>query len=99
MCPLVSGISTKDSAISVELGTRALDIAVGRAALAQMEGNLEGSATCFNEENDDGVLQKGGHLVIKLLESEDVQGLIFFVLHSVFAFYLDGWFSVATSVL
>lgn len=74
MCPLVSGISTKDSAISVELGTRALDIAVGRAALAQMEGNLEGLATCSNEEND-GVLQKGGHLVIKLLESEDVQEL------------------------
>ncbi|XP_024021539.1 uncharacterized protein LOC21408036 isoform X2 [Morus notabilis] len=73
MCPPVSGITTTDSAISFELGMRALDIAVGRGASAQMEGYLEGSATCSNEEDDNGVLQKGGHLVIKLLESEDVQ--------------------------
>ncbi|KAM1445300.1 hypothetical protein ACFX2I_041353 [Malus domestica] len=42
MCPLVSGISSKDAALSLEL-------------------------------DDNGVLRRGGNLVIKLLESEDVQ--------------------------
>ncbi|KAL5733203.1 hypothetical protein ACOSP7_032541 [Xanthoceras sorbifolium] len=70
MCPSVSGISTTDAALSTELGMRALDLAVGQASLAhpsndiQREGQLDGS---------DGVLQQGGHLVIKLLESEDVK--------------------------
>ncbi|PON60993.1 Ribosomal RNA large subunit methyltransferase E, partial [Trema orientale] len=73
MCPPVSGITTKDSALSVELGMRALDIAVGRASLEQTEANLEGSVTCLDDENDSGLLKEGGHLVIKLLESEDGQ--------------------------
>lgn len=60
MCPPVSGITTTDSAISFELGMRVLDIAVGRGASAQMEGYKEGLATCSNEEDDNGVLQKGG---------------------------------------
>ncbi|PON44770.1 Ribosomal RNA large subunit methyltransferase E [Parasponia andersonii] len=73
MCPPVSGITTKDSALSVELGMRALDIAVSRASLEQTEANLDGLVSCLDDENDSGLLQKGGHLVIKLLESEDGQ--------------------------
>ncbi|XP_015876889.2 uncharacterized protein LOC107413450 isoform X2 [Ziziphus jujuba] len=76
MCPLVSGIRDKDSALSVELGLRALDLAVGQAALThsdgsfQMEDNFDSSIAC---SDDNGVLQQGGHLLIKLLESEDMQ--------------------------
>ncbi|KAL5569063.1 hypothetical protein UlMin_025638 [Ulmus minor] len=81
MCPPVSGIRDKDSAISVELGMRALDIAVGGAALAHAcnsipgEDKLELSVVSSSNDNKDngGVLQKGGHLVIKLLESEDMR--------------------------
>ncbi|XAR66271.1 23S rRNA (uridine(2552)-2'-O)-methyltransferase [Bertholletia excelsa] len=69
MCPLVSGITTKDAALSAELGMQALDLAVGRTALSiknsERGGQLDGT--------DYGLLQHGGHLVIKLLESEDVQ--------------------------
>ncbi|KAB2598255.1 ribosomal RNA methyltransferase mrm2 [Pyrus ussuriensis x Pyrus communis] len=60
MCPLVSGISSKDAALSLELGMQALNLA---------ESNV--GATTSSDDN--GVLQRGGNLVIKLLESEDVQ--------------------------
>ncbi|XP_061998442.1 uncharacterized protein LOC133715802 isoform X2 [Rosa rugosa] len=76
MCPLVSGIASKDAALSLELGMQALDLAVGGAALAnsnnetQVEGSLGGAIT---SSDVNGVLKRGGHLVIKLLESEDVQ--------------------------
>lgn len=76
MCPPVSGITTKDAAISINLGMRALDLALGGACVAhsddeiQRESKSDGSSPC----PDDGVLQPGGHLVIKLLESEDVKG-------------------------
>ncbi|KAG4962312.1 hypothetical protein AAZX31_14G065700 [Glycine max] len=60
MCPLVSGITTKDAALSFELGMRALDLALGSRI------HLEPS-DCV------GVLKVGGHLVIKLLESEDAK--------------------------
>ncbi|XP_062092654.1 uncharacterized protein LOC133798402 [Humulus lupulus] len=75
MCPPVSGITTKDSALSVELGMRALEVAVGRASLVQTEANLEGLVAGVDDDDDDvnGLLQRGGHLVIKLLESEDGQ--------------------------
>ncbi|KAK1355319.1 FtsJ domain-containing protein [Heracleum sosnowskyi] len=74
MCPLVSGISTRDAALSAELGMKALDLAVGGAALAPTRDTTEGeiqsvSSSCSPE--DDGVLKPGGHLIIKLLESED----------------------------
>lgn len=77
MCPLVSGISTRDAALSAELGMRALDLAVGGAALAPTRDTTEGeiqsdSSSCSLE--DDGVLKPGGHLIIKLLESEDNKG-------------------------
>ncbi|KAG5557631.1 hypothetical protein RHGRI_007775 [Rhododendron griersonianum] len=77
MCPLVSGINIKDAALSAELGMRALDLAVGSGALSDTdtndmdrEGQSDGSAS---GSNDGGVLRPGGHLVIKLLESEDVK--------------------------
>ncbi|KAG6734846.1 hypothetical protein I3842_01G290700 [Carya illinoinensis] len=68
MCPLVSGITTRDAALSVELGMRALDLAVGGAALP--DEKLDGS---ISDTDNNGLLHPGGHLVIKLLESEDVQ--------------------------
>ncbi|XP_058109607.1 uncharacterized protein LOC131252866 isoform X3 [Magnolia sinica] len=75
MCPAVSGITTKDAALSMELGMQALALAVGRAVLNGSDDHGEersdGSASGVD---DDGVLQLGGNLVIKLLESEDVQG-------------------------
>lgn len=76
MCPLVSGITTRDSALSVELGMRALDLAVGGAALAQSDGSLQMDEN-LDGSDDSGVLQKGGHLLIKLLENEDMQGSCF----------------------
>lgn len=72
MCPSVSGITTRDAALSAELGMRALNLAVGQAAISQSPDD--------DEDNDGGgddsagVLRRGGHLVIKLLESEDAQG-------------------------
>ncbi|XP_050386788.1 uncharacterized protein LOC126803078 [Argentina anserina] len=75
MCPLVSGIASKDAALSLELGMQALDLAVGGAALANSNNETEDEslpvANTSLEVN--GVLKRGGHLVIKLLESEDVQ--------------------------
>lgn len=65
LCPSVSGITGRDSALSAELGMQAINLAVGTDALARSETQSDGS----------GVLQPGGHLVVKLLESEDVKEL------------------------
>ncbi|KAJ0045216.1 uncharacterized protein LOC116109149 [Pistacia vera] len=75
MCPSVSGITTKDAALSAELGMRALDLAVGRAASAHpVDDRGEEHPNDLNSDPDEnGVLKPGGHLVIKLLESEDVK--------------------------
>ncbi|KAF9598650.1 hypothetical protein IFM89_029900 [Coptis chinensis] len=79
MCPLVSGITTKDAALSIELGMRALDLAVGASDVPlpdddiHEENQSDGSRSGADEK---GILQPGGNLVIKLLESEDIQGLI-----------------------
>ncbi|GLT43842.1 hypothetical protein SLA2020_177720 [Shorea laevis] len=74
MCPSVSGITTKDAALSFELGMRALDLAVGSAAILPDDDSREGqpdhSTSCLD---DAGVLKAGGHFVVKLLESEDIQ--------------------------
>lgn len=72
MCPSVSGITTRDSALSAELGMRALNLAVGQAVMSQSpdDDNDGGDEVSSN----DSVLRHGGHLVIKLLESEDAQG-------------------------
>ncbi|XP_038680181.1 ribosomal RNA large subunit methyltransferase E isoform X2 [Tripterygium wilfordii] len=78
MCPLVSGITTKDAALSMELGMRALNLAVGGAAAAQPDDDIQGDNqidVMGSDMDDTGVLRPGGHLVIKLLESEDVQEL------------------------
>ncbi|XP_061973759.1 uncharacterized protein LOC133695823 isoform X3 [Populus nigra] len=73
MCPLVSGITTRDAALSAELGMQALGLAVGRAAAAHVDeirtDRLLNDSVCTADDN--GILQPGGHLVIKLLESED----------------------------
>lgn len=66
MCPLVSGITTRDAALSMELGMRALDLALGKT---EKQPNQE-----EEEEDDVGVLKAGGHLIVKLLESEDTKG-------------------------
>ncbi|XP_057724319.1 uncharacterized protein LOC130940244 isoform X3 [Arachis stenosperma] len=79
MCPLVSGITTKDAALSVELGMRALDLAVGRRAAlsvyADGDDNQEGEQSHGDPSTlaETGVLQVGGNLLIKLLESEDAK--------------------------
>ncbi|XP_071707603.1 uncharacterized protein [Rutidosis leptorrhynchoides] len=76
MCPLVSGITTKDAALSMELGMRALDLALGTAKLPNYpleDGQIENQP---DKENDTGVLKTGGHLIVKLLESEDTKDLI-----------------------
>ncbi|KAF2296081.1 hypothetical protein GH714_036036 [Hevea brasiliensis] len=76
MCPPVSGITTKDAALSAELGMQAVDLAIGRAALAHSDGDTkrDGQSDSDCGADDNGLLQAGGHLVIKLLESEDIQG-------------------------
>ncbi|KAE9606127.1 hypothetical protein Lal_00024620 [Lupinus albus] len=69
MCPSVSGITTKDAALSVELGTRAFNLAVGRASpVCAVDDNQEEQS---GNDSSTGVLQIGGNLLIKLLESED----------------------------
>ncbi|XP_010262028.1 PREDICTED: uncharacterized protein LOC104600651 isoform X2 [Nelumbo nucifera] len=76
MCPLVSGITTKDAALSVELGMRALDLAVGGTVLSHPDSDIdqeELSDSSTSKSAGNGILQPGGNLVIKLLESEDVQ--------------------------
>ncbi|KAI3470753.1 hypothetical protein Pfo_027416 [Paulownia fortunei] len=76
MCPLVSGITSRDAALSAELGMRAIDLAVGRAALDCMENNASEEVqldSSGSAPDIDGVLQPGGHLIIKLLESEDIK--------------------------
>ncbi|MCL7024587.1 hypothetical protein MKW94_021208, partial [Papaver nudicaule] len=73
MCPSVSGITTRDAALSVELGARAVELAVGEDPLATNDGE---DANCSNGNDDvEGVLRPGGNLVIKLLESEDIKEL------------------------
>ncbi|XP_019171923.1 PREDICTED: uncharacterized protein LOC109167358 [Ipomoea nil] len=72
MCPLVSGITTRDAVLSAELGHRALNLAVGGGALPHSDDNvqLDGSVSALG---NNGALQPGGHLVIKLLESEEIK--------------------------
>ncbi|GAB2216422.1 hypothetical protein Droror1_Dr00024195 [Drosera rotundifolia] len=66
MCPPVSGIRTRDAALSIELGMRALDLAVGQASIDKEE------QTDGHDESN-GLLVSRGNLVMKLLESEDTQ--------------------------
>ncbi|KAL1173095.1 hypothetical protein V6Z11_A05G391100 [Gossypium hirsutum] len=75
MCPSVSGISTQDAALSFELGVRALDLAVGRAMNVSNDNFQNEGVSCTCSPYDKGVLLSRGHLVIKLLESEDTKEL------------------------
>lgn len=59
MCPLVSGITTWDAALSAELGMRALDLSGGNTILPQ-------SDDCAVPD-DHRILQAGVDLVIELL--------------------------------
>nr|KYP47551.1 hypothetical protein KK1_030821 [Cajanus cajan] len=61
MCPLVSGITTKDAALSFELGMRALGLALGNRI------HLEPGAA--DDDESGGVLRVGGHLVIKKIDN------------------------------
>ncbi|KAL1542185.1 ribosomal RNA large subunit methyltransferase E-like [Salvia divinorum] len=73
MCPLVSGITSRDAALSVELGMRALDLSVGTAAAvnnAPQEADSDSSGAALDTGR---LLKPGGHLIIKLLESEDIK--------------------------
>lgn len=77
MCPLVSGITTRDAALSAELGMRALGLAVGEAVFVQSDVNVEEKAQSdgsLSVPEHGGILLPGGHLIVKLLESEDVKG-------------------------
>lgn len=76
MCPLVSGITTRDAALSMELGMRALDLALGGAKLPNEPIEDVQPENQPNNEDDVGILQTGGHLIVKLLESEDTKELI-----------------------
>lgn len=76
MCPTVTGITTRDSALSCELGKRALSLAVGRGKIPG-SGDKNDCEDFFDssepDANEDGVLRRAGNLVVKLLESEDNQ--------------------------
>ncbi|XP_027110970.1 uncharacterized protein [Coffea arabica] len=76
MCPLVSGIRARDAALSAELGMRTLELAVGEAGLVQADDSIEQkeqSDVSGSDPEHRGILLPGGHLVVKLLESEDVK--------------------------
>ncbi|XP_072993636.1 uncharacterized protein [Typha latifolia] len=77
MCPVVSGITTRDAALSCELGMRALSLAVGRVHLpgSADDTNIEKFLSSSEPDaDDDGILRPGGNIVIKFLESEDTPG-------------------------
>lgn len=78
MCPPVSGISVKDTSLSMELGMQAFSLAVGQAAIsADAEQLADGSESMMDF---DGLLLRGGDLVVKLLENEDLRGTSFHVI-------------------
>uniref|UniRef100_A0A0D9W0U1 rRNA methyltransferase 2, mitochondrial n=1 Tax=Leersia perrieri TaxID=77586 RepID=A0A0D9W0U1_9ORYZ len=77
MCPVVSGITTKDAAISCELGMRALSLAVGKMKAKDsdcIEVLEKFQSSTEPDPDDDGILRRGGSLVIKFLENEDIPG-------------------------
>ncbi|XP_020967707.1 uncharacterized protein LOC107616420, partial [Arachis ipaensis] len=84
-----------DAALSVELGMRALDLAVGRRAAfsvyADGDDNQEGEQSHDDPSTlaETGVLQVGGNLLIKLLESEDAKGNLLLAKRSLFSMHLS----------
>lgn len=75
----------------MELGMRALEIAVGSSALELSNDDCFKDGDDNNKNNDVGVLQTGGNLVIKLLENEDTKG--FFPL-SLLIYCTCSWFGL-----
>lgn len=61
MCPSVSGIGSKDAALSAELGMCALHLALGQS---EADDSIPSTG---------GILLPGGSLVIKLLEAKKVK--------------------------
>ena len=84
MCPVVSGITTKDEAISCELGMRALSLAVGKIKVRESADYSEimekYQSSTDPDPDEDGVLRRGGSLVIKFLENEDIPGYLNFLI-------------------
>lgn len=80
MCPLVSGIASRDAALSTELGMRALDLALGSAVLDHTGHNAiqetQQPDSSASTPDTGRLLKPGGHLIIKILESEDTKGLV-----------------------
>jgi len=77
MCPRISGIKTRDEAISCELGMRALSLAIGKIKVKESDysDTIEKYLSSTEPDPDeDGVLRRGGNLVLKFLENEDVSG-------------------------
>nr|CAB3497649.1 unnamed protein product [Digitaria exilis] len=77
MCPRISGITTKDEAISCELGMRALSLAIGKIKVKESDysDTIERYLSSTEPDpDDDGVLRRGGNLVLKFLENEDLSG-------------------------
>ncbi|KMZ63565.1 Ribosomal RNA large subunit methyltransferase E [Zostera marina] len=68
MCPSISGITTKDAALSFELGCQAFSLAIGKIDYL---GEYD---VPMYDDNGSGILRTGGNLVVKFLESEDAQG-------------------------
>ena len=66
MCPSVSGIGSRDAALSGELGLKVLQLALGRINDDESE---------FDHFQENRLLLPGGSLVIKLLEGQESQGL------------------------
>ncbi|PKA62974.1 AdoMet-dependent rRNA methyltransferase SPB1 [Apostasia shenzhenica] len=73
MCPAISGITTRDSALSCELGKRALSLAIGKVSGKTNAEEFLGSLD--PDFNKKGILRPGGNIVIKLLESEDTEAI------------------------
>eukprot|EP00250_Pteridium_aquilinum_P010652 c19538_g1_i1 orf=195-884(+) len=75
MCPPVSGIGSKDAALSSQLGVKALRLAVGGRIKFESGDGYDGQFELENcRQREHGILLPGGSLVIKLLEGEETQG-------------------------
>lgn len=66
MCPSVSGIGSRDAALSGELGSKVLHLALGC---------IDDDESKSDNGKEKGLLLPGGSLVIKLLEGQESQGL------------------------
>lgn len=70
MCPSVSGISSRDTVLSAELGMCTLSLALS-SNVKDEEAAGDPTGILPNEK---GLLMPGGSIVIKVLEGEDSSG-------------------------